>query len=138
MLGGGTGITPLYQLIHTIIANPEDKTKITLIYGNLTPDGIILKKELEALAENHADQFKVHFFVDKPDETWKGNTGYISKDFLEQNIPLPSAENVKVFVCGPPGFYKALSGPKISPTDQGELTGTLKELGYTKDQVFKF
>jgi cytochrome-b5 reductase len=35
-------------------------------------------------------------------------------------------------------MYKALSGAKVSPTDQGELSGILKELGYTKEQVYKF
>ena len=33
--------------------------------------------------------------------------------------------------------YKAISGGKKSPNDQGELDGILKELGYSKDQVYK-
>ena len=32
-------------------------------------------------------------------------------------------------------MYKAVSGGKKSPTDQGELSGILKKLGYTEDQV---
>lgn len=47
-------------------------------------------------------------------------------------------KDVKIFVCGPPGLYKAVSGNKTSPVDQGELTGMLKELGYEKEQVYKF
>ena len=35
-------------------------------------------------------------------------------------------------------MYKAISGGKKSPSDQGELSGLLKELGYTKEDVFKF
>jgi cytochrome-b5 reductase len=35
----------------------------------------------------------------------------------------------------PPGMYKAISGGKKSPTDQGELTGMLQKLGYDKEQV---
>jgi len=53
-------------------------------------------------------------------------------------LPGPESENIKVFVCGPPPMYKAISGGKKSPSDQGELTGYLKDLGYSKDQVFKF
>ena len=30
---------------------------------------------------------------------------------------------------------KAISGPKLKPTDQGPLTGALKELGYDENQV---
>lgn len=36
------------------------------------------------------------------------------------------------------GMYKAISGNKKSPSDQGELSGMLKELGYKKEDVFKF
>jgi hypothetical protein len=32
-------------------------------------------------------------------------------------------------------MYNAVSGPKKSPTDQGELSGILEKLGYSKDQV---
>ena len=32
-------------------------------------------------------------------------------------------------------MYKAVSGMKKSPTDQGELSGVLEKLGYDKDQV---
>lgn len=53
-------------------------------------------------------------------------------------LPEPKHDNMKIFVCGPPGMYKAISGAKNSPFDQGELTGVLKEMGYSKDQVYKF
>jgi hypothetical protein len=32
-------------------------------------------------------------------------------------------------------MYKAVSGGKKSPTDQGELSGILQKLGYDKTQV---
>ncbi len=76
--------------------------------------------------------------LDKPPEGWTQGTGYISKDLLKTVIPEPKAGNIKVFVCGPPGMYKAVSGAKKSPQDQGELEGILKELGYSKEQVYKF
>lgn len=70
--------------------------------------------------------------------------GRITKELLKTVLPEPSGkskeggENVKIFVCGPPGLYNAVSGNKKSPADQGELTGILKELGYEKEQVYKF
>jgi len=33
-------------------------------------------------------------------------------------------------------MYKAVSGAKKSPTDQGELSGILQKLGYDKEQVY--
>jgi hypothetical protein len=41
-------------------------------------------------------------------------------------------------VCGPPPMYKAICGMKAEDKSQGELSGTLKDMGYTKDMVFKF
>ena len=49
-----------------------------------------------------------------------------------------TVRQIKVFVCGPPPLYKAISGTKTSPTEQGELSGILKELGYSQEQVYKF
>ncbi|CUM64685.1 uncharacterized protein PRCAT00002294001 [Priceomyces carsonii] len=138
LLGGGTGITPLYQLIHEIAKNPEDKTKVSLYYANLSEDDILIKKELDDLREKHKDQVDITYFVDKAKSSaWNGEVGYIGKEFLESHLPGPS-KDTKIFVCGPPPFYKALSGVKNSPSDQGEVTGILAELGYTKENVYKF
>jgi cytochrome-b5 reductase len=138
LIGGGTGITPLYQLMRAIYNNPDDNTKVNLIYGNISEDDILLRQEIDSLVKAKPDQFNVTYFLDKPSKGWTGQSGYINKEFLQKEMFPPTAENVKVFVCGPPPFYKALSGEKVSPQDQGELTGILKELGFTKDQVYKF
>ena len=37
LVAGGTGITPMYQLIKAIFKNPNDKTKVSLVYGNVPP-----------------------------------------------------------------------------------------------------
>ena len=47
--------------------------------------------------------------------------------------PAP-APDVLIFVCGPPAMYETLSGPR----GEGELTGVLRDLGYSKEQVIKF
>ena len=64
--------------------------------------------------------------------------GHVTTELLKTVLPGPKEEGIKLFVCGPPGLYKAVSGAKASPSDQGELAGMLKELGYSKDQVYKF
>lgn len=137
LIGGGSGITPLFQLLHHITKNPEDKTKVDLYFGNTLADDILMRKELDEIANKYKDQVTVYFFVDKAPADWKHQTGHINKDFLKEHLPPPS-KDLKIFVCGPPGLYKALSGPKISPTEQGEVTGVLGELGYNNDHVYKF
>jgi len=47
MLAGGTGITPMYQLIHAVLRDAKDTTDLNLIFGNITEDDILLRDELE-------------------------------------------------------------------------------------------
>ncbi|KKY22790.1 putative nadh-cytochrome b5 [Phaeomoniella chlamydospora] len=138
LIAGGTGITPMYQLIRAIFKNPEDKTKVTLIFGNLKEEDILLKKELQDLENTYPRRFKAFYTLDTPPESWPYGKGAVTKELLKTVLPEPKENNIKVFVCGPPGMYKAISGMKVSPTNQGELTGMLKDLGYTSEQVYKF
>ncbi|KAI1145967.1 oxidoreductase NAD-binding domain-containing protein [Nemania diffusa] len=138
LVAGGTGITPMYQLIRAVFDNPEDKTKVTLVFGNLTEEDILLKRELAHIENTYPQRFRAFYVLDNPPKEWSGDKGHITKDLLKTVLPEPKEGNIKIFVCGPPGLYKAISGTKTSPKDQGELSGILKELGYTEEQVYKF
>ncbi|KZV20048.1 FAD/NAD(P)-binding oxidoreductase isoform 1 [Dorcoceras hygrometricum] len=106
MIAGGTGITPMLQLIDAIVKNPDDNTQ-------------------------------VFYTVDKPTNDWHGGTGYISKDMVVKGLPSPS-DDILILVCGPPGLMNHISGDKAKDRSQGELTGVLKEIGFTENMVFKF
>jgi len=139
MIAGGTGITPMYQVLLRILDNKDDHTKVSLVFCNRTTDDILLKKELDDLAATHSN-FKVHYMVDRAPAdaaSWKGGVGFITKETIKQHIPAPSDDHY-VFVCGPPGFYNTVSGGKTPDYKQGPLTGYLKELGFTESQVLKF
>ena len=103
MIAGGSGITPMYQLIHEILSNPRDKTEVRLVYASRTPGDIILKTELDALTVTHPN-FKVLYTVDKPEAGWAGATGYVTKDMVASFLPPPQVEAGKhqILVCGPP------------------------------------
>ena len=138
LIAGGTGITPMYQLTRAIFNNPDDQTKVTLVFGNVGEEDILLKKEFDDLENTYPRRFRAFYTLDNPPESWQHGKGFITKDLLKTLLPEPKEENIKIFVCGPPGLYKAISGGKNSPSDQGELSGILKDLGYSKDQVYKF
>ena len=46
MIAAGSGITPMFQLIQTVTANPLDATSLSLIYSNRTPVSIPLLHSL--------------------------------------------------------------------------------------------
>lgn len=94
---------------------------------------------IAALAARKPDQFKIQFVLDQPPTNWTGEKGYISNKVLAQALPGAAyGDRLKIFVCGPPGQVNAISGPKASFKDQGELKGLLSDLGYKADQVYKF
>ncbi|KAK9806415.1 hypothetical protein WJX73_003653 [Symbiochloris irregularis] len=137
MIAGGSGLTPMLQVIQAIVGNPEDKTKVTFLFANKTEEDIILRKELDELAKKH-DNLKIHYVVDKASsKDWKYTTGHVNKELVQQQLPPPGSDSL-ILVCGPPPMMKAISGDKVSPKDQGELSGVLKDAGFTKEQVYKF
>ena len=137
LVAGGTGITPMLQVIEEVLRNPADKTQLSLVFGNVTADDILLKSRIDALAAKHPKQFRVLYVLDKPPKGWKGGAGYVTPAMLKETMPPPS-DNHLVLVCGPPGMMAAVSGGKAKDFSQGELSGALKVLGYTEKQVFKF
>ncbi|KAL8125693.1 hypothetical protein AgCh_013091 [Apium graveolens] len=136
MIAGGSGITPMLQIIDAILKNSDDNTKISLQYANVSPDDILLKKKLDLLEDSHPN-LKIYYTVDKPSENWRGGKGYITKDMAVKGLPAPCKDSL-ILVCGPPGLMNHISGDKAKDRSQGELTGILKELGYTEEMVYKF
>jgi len=141
MIAGGSGITPMLQILENIITNPNDNTKVSLLFANRSTDDILLRERLDKYAETYANKLKVYYTVDRVnDNSYKGFNGHINADMLRTTMPAPSNDNL-IYVCGPPGLMNLLSGqkPPIPPfIEQGELTGLLKDLNYTKEQVYKF
>ncbi|XP_009797743.1 NADH--cytochrome b5 reductase 1 isoform X2 [Nicotiana tabacum] len=124
MLAGGSGITPMFQVARAILENPTDKTKVHLIYANVTYEDILLKEELEGLAANYPDRFKVYYVLNQPPEVWSGGVGFVSKEMIQTHCPAPAAD-IKILRCGPPPMNKAMAA-------------NLEALGYTPEMQFQF
>lgn len=83
MIAGGTGITPMLQIIRAIVrGRPEgDRTEVDLIFANVTPQDILLQEDLDSLAKEDAG-IRVHYVLDKPPEGWTGGVGYVTGDMI--------------------------------------------------------
>lgn len=122
MIAGGTGITPMLQIINAIKKNPEDKTELWLIFANQTEEDILLRKELEELI---SDRFHLHYTLDRAPADWKYSTGFINTEMCRNHLPSPG-EDTMLFVCGPPPMIKFACEPAF------------KELGFTSADWFAF
>ncbi|KAJ5747247.1 uncharacterized protein N7511_008943 [Penicillium nucicola] len=135
-IAGGAGITPIYQLVQGILNNPEDKTKIKLVFGVNTEQDLLLREELEGFRTRFPDRFEYLYTVSHPTgriSTGDGNgevrKGYVTEELLRDVIT--TGGDVRVFVCGPPAMEEALAG-------SWGKEGILVRLGLRKDQVSRF
>ena len=114
MVAGGTGIAPMLQVVDEIIANPADKTKVSLIFANVSEADILMKKEIDAKAAAHPDKLKVYYVVDKATSWfWRGGTGYVTDAMLKEHMPSPGSSSM-IYVCGPPPMC-TLQPATVSP-----------------------
>ena len=125
-LAGGTGITPCFHVLQSSLRN-KDGVQHSMLFGNRTVDDILLHEELQELAEQHKDQFKIHFTVDiapGPEANWTQSVGFMTKDMIKAHMP-PPGEGTIILFCGPPPFVDMLK--KVLP-----------EMGYTKEMMLEY
>jgi len=95
---GGSGITPAYQIMKKLYNNKDDPTRAYLLYANKTEEDILLKEELDRMAED--SRFKVYYTVDKASsKDWTGFEGYVTKEMMKKVFPDPSDKILMTF-CG--------------------------------------
>jgi cytochrome-b5 reductase len=100
MIAGGTGISPMIQVIRAALKNPSDRTTITLIYANVNQEDILLKDDLEELMDIHEQRFKVFYVLNNPPSGWKGGVGFVTKEIIKEHLPNPGETNSKLLICG--------------------------------------
>lgn len=104
MLSGGIGITPLRSMCR-YCTDKHLQTKVTLLYGNRTFDDIAFREEFDEMQKQNGNLKVVHV-LSQPPEAWKGYTGRINVEIIENEIP-DYAERV-FYTCGPPAMVEAM------------------------------
>lgn len=122
MVAGGTGITPMYQIIKAIMKDPNDKTQVWLIYANQREEDILLRQELESFPK---DRFHLWYTLDHAPEGWKYSNGFVDKEMCRYHLPPPSSHSF-LLVCGPPPMIKYACEPAF------------KDIGYEESQWHAF
>lgn len=108
-----------------------------------TPDDILLRPELERLAQQESDnveqqpglepRFRVWYTVDclpprganEEPSSWPYELGQVNADMIKQHLP-PPGPGTFVAICGPPPFVHYACRP------------ALEKLGFQPEAVFEF
>nr|CAG4650411.1 EOG090X0BKI [Sida crystallina] len=125
MISGGTGITPMLQLIRQALKDPEDTTQMALLFANQTEADILLRKELEEAAASAPDRLRVWYTIDRPEEGWKYSSGFVSAEMIAEHL-YPPSEDTFVLMCGPPPMINLACQP------------ALEKLGYSPKLRFAY
>ena len=112
MLAGGTGITPMLQLIRAITKDATDETQVSLLFANQTEKDILLRDELDGIAKNHPEKLKVWYTLDTSGENWPYSTGHINAEMIEKHMFPPSSDTI-VLMCGPPPMINFACNPNL-------------------------
>ncbi|KAK5942648.1 hypothetical protein PMZ80_005213 [Knufia obscura] len=156
VIAGGSGITPIYALIKSIVIDENDSTAITLLYAESDQDSTMLRTELNDLARRFPKKLSVHYFwstgaakdkdvdhqaketaeVDDQGCQGKGSInvhqGRLAAENLQQLLPPVEAAS-KYLVCGSDGFATDMvRGLTTMGTSQP------KGIPHPTDQVFVF
>lgn len=132
MIAGGTGLTPIIQATTHILKH--DSSKVTLVCFNQTPADILLKEELEGLAEAYPGRLTVHHVLEKGGRG--ALQGRVRPSLLALVLP-PPGKTSYIMTCGRKEMTETIAGPKAKDWTQGPLGGMLSKMGYEKAHVWK-
>ncbi|CAI5507452.1 unnamed protein product [Closterium sp. Naga37s-1] len=125
MLAGGTGITPIYQVAKAILADPEDKTEMWVLFGNRSVADVLLQDEMDRWVEQYPGRFHVWYTICEPvPEGWKYGIGFVTAAMANERLPR-GGEDSLALMCGPPPMIRA-------------MTPLLEGMGYSSDRLLTF
>lgn len=125
MIAGGSGITPMLQLVTEVLKRTGDDTQLALLYANQSEQDILLRDDLDVLAAKHQEQFKAWYTVDRASESWKFSVGFVNDKMIQDNLFPPSADTITL-MCGPPPMINFACLP------------SLEKLNYDKELNFAY
>ncbi|RXM33390.1 NADH-cytochrome b5 reductase 3 [Acipenser ruthenus] len=125
MIAGGTGITPMLQIIRAIMKDPEDKTVCYLLFANQTEKDILLQPELEEITVKYPSRFHLWYTLDRAPADWEYSQGFINENMIKDQMP-PPGDNTLILLCGP------------LPMIQFACLPNLEKLNYEKNRIFTF
>lgn len=108
MICGGSGVTPIFQVLRAVMQDKQDPTACVMLDGNRLVEDILCKEELDAFASGNADRLKLLYTLTKGPEDWAGLRGRIGAPLLKEHGVKGEEGESLVLVCGPEPLEKAV------------------------------
>ena len=99
-LAGGVGITPFASMAKEV-ANGTLDMDLTILYGSVSSDDIVMKAELDAIK---SDRVRIVHVLSGDEPDWKGERGFLTAELIQKY----SAPDTTYFICGPQAMYMFL------------------------------
>ncbi|CAI7620112.1 unnamed protein product [Penicillium viridicatum] len=105
MICGGTGITPVFQVLRAVMQDTQDPTTCVVLDGNRQEEDILCRSDLDAYVKTDSRKCTVVHTLTKGSDTWTGRRGRISEKLLAE-YAAPEEQSM-VLVCGPGPMEKS-------------------------------
>lgn len=119
LFAGGSGITPMMSILKSVLYIEKQST-VTLVYANRDEDSVIFNAEIQKIASEHAERFKVVNIYDTPKTAVSDlQKGLLTVDRVKAIIENYGGVNAnEYFICGPgpmmENIKQALEGLQIA------------------------
>lgn len=110
LVGGGSGMAPLWSILHDHLEQGDTSRPITFFYGARTKADLFYLDQLAAISQRYPNfRFVAGLSHLENGDPWEGEQGFIhtvvDRYFKEKGLRTPSME---AYVCGPPPMIDAL------------------------------
>jgi len=122
-IAGGSGITPVLQVMTNLLRDPAAKVRVWVLYANQTEQDILCRDMLQRFEQD--PRVRVWYTVDRPAPGWAYSSGFINEAMVKEHLPAASPTTA-TFMCGPPPMIKFACIPN------------LEKIGYTDKSYFCF
>jgi nitrate reductase (NAD(P)H) len=108
MISGGSGITPIFQVLRAVMQDKDDPTTCTVLDGNRLVEDILCKEDLDAFAQENKERCKLLYTLTKAPEDWEGLRGRIAAPLLQEHCVRGEEKDAMVLICGPEALEKTV------------------------------
>lgn len=138
MIGGGSGITPLFSMIKSILSE-EPHVRVNLLYVNSSRDNTIFYTELEEWRARYSERFRIVYYWSEDWKEKEHKSGFFSRLFKKKEDHrlnesrlisvldewgIQRGNKAEFYVCGPQGLMDM-------------VVRTLHGLGYNEETIHK-